>query len=69
MKFYCIILYIGLLVYICSLDIIVLMNISDGNGILGYFSESLILIIWKLFGYVIVFVKYYFCVFLFLFYV
>lgn len=69
MKFYCIILYIGLLVYICSLDIIVLMNISDGNGILGYFSESLILIIWKLFGYVIVFVKYNFCVFLFLFYV
>lgn len=67
-KFYRTILYIGLLAYICSLDTIALMNISDGNGILGHFSESSILIIRKLSGYVTVFVKYYFCVLSFSFY-
>lgn len=44
------------------------MNISDGNGILGHFSESSILIIRKLSGYVTVFVKYNFCVLSFSFY-
>lgn len=52
----------------CSLDTIALMNISDGNGILGHFSESSILIIRKLSGYVTVFVKYNFCVLSFSFY-
>lgn len=66
MKFYRTILYIGLLAYTCSLDTIALMNISDGNGILGHFSESSILIIRKLSGYVTVFVKYNFCVLSFL---
>lgn len=67
-KFYRTILYIGLLAYTCSLDTIALMNISDGNGILGHFSESSILIIRKLSGYVTVFVKYNFCVLSFSFY-
>lgn len=67
-KFYRTILYIGLLAYTCSLDTIALMNISDGNGILGHFSESSILIIRKLSGYVTVFVKYTFCVLSFSFY-
>lgn len=56
-KFYRTILYIGLLAYTCSLDTIALMNISDGNGILGHFSESSILIIRKLSGYVTVLVS------------
>lgn len=67
-KFYRTILYIGLLAYTCSLDTIALMNISDGNGMLGHFSESSILIIRKLSGYVTVFVKYNFCVLSFSFY-
>lgn len=68
-KFYRTILYIGLLAYTCSLDTIALINISDGNGILGHFSaESSILIIRKLSGYVTVFVKYNFCVLSFSFY-